>query len=140
MIKKMRDTFQDYMIRPMMYQCGTRISIALVLCLLWDRFINVQKYFSMLQSAFFVVAMVMFMLAWFQYLRFDGIRPGKLFFGTGKKKKKKHVTKSIVDFADEKIISFSELEDEEKILVRLFGDIICGLIFLIISVVAMLVL
>ena len=138
MIKKMRDTFQDYMIRPMLYQCATRISIALVLCLLWDRYINVQKYFSMAESAFFVVAMVLFMFAWFHYLRFDGIRPGHLFFGTGKKKKKKHVTKSIVDFADEKIISFSELEDEEKILVRMFGDVICGLLFLVISLIAML--
>ena len=137
MIKKIRDTFKDYMIRPMIYQCGTKISIAVVLCLLWNRFINIWKYYTMLESAFFVVALFFFLFAWFQYLRLDGIRPGHL-FGRAKKKKKKHVTKSIVDFADEKIISFSELEDDEKIVVRLIGDLICGLLFLVISVVAIL--
>ena len=41
MIKKIRAVFEKYMIRPMLYQCATKISIALVLCLLWDKFIRI---------------------------------------------------------------------------------------------------
>lgn len=48
-----------------------------------------------------------------------------------KKKKKQHFTKDIVDFADEKIISFSELSDEERVVCRFLGDLLCAALFLI---------
>lgn len=38
MIKKIKVIFETYMIRPMIYQSVSRFMLALVLCLLWDRF------------------------------------------------------------------------------------------------------
>ncbi|WP_242996724.1 hypothetical protein [Coprococcus sp. AF21-14LB] len=74
MIKKIRTIFQKYMIRPMIYQSVTKIAVALVLCLLWDRFLNQDHYQSIVESAFFVAGCVFVLLAWIQYLRMDGVR------------------------------------------------------------------
>lgn len=140
MLKKIKMMFESYMIRPIVYQCVTKISIAVVLALLWNQFINRSQLFHIVKDAFFVLAICFFALAWVQYLRFDGMRIHHLFEDKEKKKKKKrHRTKDIVDFADEKIISFDELEDDEKIVCRFIGDIICGFLFLVPALVAMIV-
>ena len=132
MIKKIRTIFEKYMIRPMLYQCATKVSIALVLCLLWDRFINREQYYSLVEFAFFVAGAFFLALAWFQYLRLDGARIHHLMEEKQEKKKKKqHFTKDIVDFADEKVISFSELSDEERIVCRFLWDLLCAVLFLI---------
>lgn len=132
MIKKIRTIFEKYMIRPMLYQCATKVSIALVLCLLWDRFINREQYYSLVEFAFFVAGAFFLALAWFQYLRLDGARIHHLMEEKQEKKKKKqHFTKDIVDFADEKVISFSELSDEERIVCRFLGDLLCAVLFVI---------
>ena len=132
MIKKIRTIFEKYMIRPMLYQCATKVSIALVLCLLWDRFINREQYYSLVEFAFFIAGAFFLALAWFQYLRLDGARIHHLMEEKQEKKKKKqHFTKDIVDFADEKIISFSELSDEERVVCRFLGDLLCAALFLI---------
>ena len=131
MIKKIKKIFQPYMIRPTVYQCVTKISIALALALLWNRFINVEGVFSMVRDAFLVAGVFFFMLAWFQYLRMDGLKMSRVSDEEKKKKKKRHISKDIVDYADEKIISFSELEDDERMVCRLISDVVCGLLFLI---------
>lgn len=137
MIKKIINTYQSYMVRPMLYQCVTKISIALVLTLLWDRFINREGYFELVRDAFLVAGMFFFLLAWIQYLRVDGVKVTR---PSGEsKKKKRHVTKDIVDYADEKIISFGELDDDEQLVCRLVGDVVCGLVFLIPALVALII-
>lgn len=138
MIKKIKAIFESYMIRPMIYMCVTKISVAVVLSMLWNYWFNKDGYFSFVEHAFFVVAVFFLMLAWFQYLRLDGITMERL-FGPKKKKKKKenrHKEKDIADFADEKIISFAELEDDERMVCRLLTDLICFILFLIPSLIA----
>ena len=91
MIKKICTIFQNYMIRPMLYQCATKISVALVLCLLWNRFINREQYYSMVENAFFVAGAFFLALAWFQYLRLDGARIRHLLEEKKEKKKIMHL-------------------------------------------------
>ena len=43
------------------------------------------------------------------------------------KKKKRHATKSIVDYADERIVSFEELEPEERTYCSLLSNLVLGL-------------
>lgn len=137
MIKRIISTYQTYMIRPMLYRCATKISIALVLALLWNRFIN-RGHLELVRDAFFVVGIFFFLRAWMQYLFMDGVRITRT-SDDSKKKKKRHVTKDIVDYADEKIISFSELDDDEQHVCNLVGDVLCGLLFLIPSLVALVI-
>ena len=52
------------------------------------------------------------------------------------KKKKFHSTKSIVAFADERIVSFEELEPEERIYCSMLSNLILGGALLIIGLIA----
>ena len=63
---------KNYMIRPIVYKTVTKISIGVVLALLWDRFINRNQMLSMVEYAFFCIGVIMMALAWFQYLKLDG--------------------------------------------------------------------
>ena len=56
-----------------------------------------------------------------------------------KRKKEKHITKDMVDFVDEKVIPFGELDDDERIVCRFLGDLLCALVCLIPSLIAMMV-
>lgn len=140
MINKMKKIFKRYMVHPLIYQVITKMVVVVVIALLWDRFVNVNGHLSMVRDAYFVLGLIFLMLSWFQYLRLDGVSVKHL-FGTGEKRKtKRNGTSDIADYADEKIISFSELEDEERTVVRLLSDVLTGLIFVIISLVALVVL
>lgn len=140
MIEKIKDTFEPYMIRPIIYQSVTRISIGFTLALLWDRYINTAGLLSMVEHAFFVVGMFFLAFAWLQYLRLDGVTLHHLLEEKQiKKKPKRHATADIADFADEKIISFDELEPEEKTICLLFSNLICMVIFMGPAIVAMVI-
>lgn len=49
------------------------------------------------------------------------------FKGMGKRQKKIHSTRSIIDYADEKIVSFEELEPEERTYCSLLSNLVLGL-------------
>ena len=71
-------------------------------------------------------------------LRLDGVtihHLGEEFKDLGKKKKF-HSTKSIVDFADERIVSFEELEPEERTYCSMLSNLILGGALLIIGLIA----
>lgn len=129
------------MIRPMIYQSVTKIAVALVLSLLWDRWINTENSLSLFRDAFFVVGIFFLMLAWIQYLKLDGVKLHHLLEERKKKKKvKRHNTRDIVDFADEKIISFAELEDDERVVCRFIGNLLCAFLYLIPALIALIIL
>lgn len=134
-MKKLRSMIKSYMIRPMMYQSVTKFVTALVICLLWDRTLNQNIGYTLAESAFFTAGIIFCMLAWFQYLKLDGVG-APILKQEKKRKTKNHITKDIVDFADEKIISFDELSDEEQIVCRLTGNLLCGGIYLLLSLTA----
>ena len=45
----------------------------------------------------------------------------------------------MVDFVDEKVIPFGELDDDERIVCRFLGDLLCALVCLIPSLIAIMV-
>ena len=137
MIKKIKNIFQGYMVRPLVYKTVMKCSIVLAIALLWDRFINTSRAMSMTEDIFFVVGMIFVLFSWFQYLRLDGFSVHHLLEEKEKTPKKKHVKKDIADFVDEKIVSFDELDDEERVVVVLFSNLVTGLIFVIIALVAL---
>ena len=135
MIKKIRSIFRAYMIRPLIYKIVTKSAIVLVLCLLWNRLVNVTSMMSLRKDAFFIVGLIWVLFSWFQYLKLDGYTLQYVFKDKQKKKEKKHVQKQMADFVDEEVVSFDELEDEEKVVVNLLSNLATGLIFVIISLV-----
>ena len=81
-----------------------------------------------------------FSLCWhgFNILGWMGVRIHHL-LEEKEEKKKKHITKDMVDFVDEKVIPFGELDDDERIVCRFLGDLLCALVCLIPSLIAMMV-
>ena len=135
MINKIREIFKSYMVRPLIYKIVTKSSIIVVLAVLWNYVVNTSSHMSIRKDAFFVIGLIWMMFAWFQYLKLDGYTVQYVFKDKRKRKEKKHIQKDIADFVDEKIISFEELEDEEKVVVNLLSNLISGLIFVLISLI-----
>ena len=122
-MKKLISMYQKYMFRPVLYKSVTRVSVVAVL---------------MLQAPALLLGVVLLAWAWVNYLRLDGVTVhhlGEEFKDMGKKKKL-HATKSIVDFADERIVSFEELEPEERIYCSMLSNLLLGAALLIISLIA----
>ena len=133
MIKKIKSIFRAYMVRPLIYKIVTKSAIILVLSLLWNRLVNVAGNHNLREDAFFVIGLIWMLFSWFQYLKLDGYTFQYVFKEKQKKKEKKHVQKQMADFVDEEVVSFDELEDEEKVVVNFLSNMITGLLFVIIS-------
>lgn len=133
-MKKIKEIYKPYMMRPIIYKAVTRFSVGLCVALLWDRFVNVQKYYSMTESCFFVIGLYLILMAWLCYLRLDGINPRlDVLFRKMPHNRKRHRSRDIVDFVDEKIVSFDELDDDEQLVATLGSNLLAGLCFLVIS-------
>ena len=105
--------------------------------LLWDRYVS-DGYFTMWEAPGLVLGVGLLAWAWIDYLRLDGVTIHHLLeeFKGVKPKKKFYATKSIVDYADEKIVSFEELEPEERIYCSMLSSLVLGLPLVIVGIVA----
>jgi len=129
-MKKLVSMYQKYMFRPILYKSVTRVSVVAVLMLLWDRYVS-DGTFTMWQAPALLLGVVLLAWAWVNYLRLDGVTIHHM-----GKKKKFHSTKSIVDFADERIVSFEELEPEERTYCSMLSNLLLGGALLIIGLIA----
>ena len=123
-MKKLTSMYKRYMFHPILYKTVTRTSIVAVLMLLWDRYVS-DGTFTM-----WLLGVILLAWAWVDYLRLDGVTIHHLleeFKGMGKRQKKIHSTRSIIDYADEKIVSFEELEPEERTYCSLLSNLVLGL-------------
>lgn len=116
------------MLRPILYKTITRALVVAVLCLLWERFLS-DGHFSLWQAPGFCCGAVLLGWAWMDYLQLDGVRlpflPDR--FKEVEPKKKRHSTRSIVDYADEKIVAFEDLEPLERVFCSMISCLILGL-------------
>ena len=106
--------------------------------LFWDRFVN-NGTFSLIRDGCLVMGLIMMLLSWFAYLSLQGVPRPKLRipFVDPEKRRRRYLGRAdIVDFADEHIVSFDELEPEEKSACILAADFIGGLLFFIPGVIA----
>lgn len=129
-MKKIFGIYRKYMFRPTLYKTVTKLLVSIVLVLLWDRYLNTAG-FPVAQYGCFCVGGIVVLLAWFEYLRLDGMMVHHLNDDIRKRKKERHRSKDIADFVNEKVISYSELEPEERSLCRLLSDLFCGVLLLI---------
>ena len=127
-MKKLVSMYQKYMFRPILYKSVTRVSVVAVLMLLWDRYVS-DGTFTMWQAPALLLGVVLLAWAWVNYLRLDGVSIHHL-------GEEFHSTKSIVDFADERIVSFEELEPEERTYCSMLSNLILGGALLIIGLIA----
>lgn len=126
--------YNRVLLRPVLYRSVTWGTIALAAVLCWNRFVNINGFLSVQRDAFLVAGVFFWVLAWFAYLKADGVRLPMTKPKTEKRKPKRYSYGDIIDFAGEHIVTFDELDDEEQDLCRLAADFILGSLFLLLSV------
>lgn len=133
MKRKLQKHFHRYMIRPIIYQTSTRLLVGFTASLLWRHFGQPSANQRMILSFPFVATGAVYaVLAWMAYLRLDGIRmpvfDRKLF----QHKKKPQILSfgDMSDHVDDEIISFEDLEPEEKDTCLLISNLFCALLFI----------
>ena len=136
-MKKILAIYKAYMVRPILYQCVTRCAVALAAVLVWDRFVP-SSLLAVLDGCL-AAAVILLMMAWFVYLKLDGMMVHHLLEDRRKKKKKskRRVGGDIADYVDEHIVSFDELEEGEQTACRLAADLLAAALFLAASLIAM---
>ena len=84
-MKKILAIYKAYMVRPILYQCVTRCAVALAAVLVWDRF--VPSSLLAVRDGCLAAAVILLMMAWFVYLKLDGMMVHHLLEDRRKKKK-----------------------------------------------------
>ena len=71
-MKKLFSIYKPDLFRPILYKTVTRASVALCLCLLWQRFVSDGTY-TIWEAPCLAVGAIFLGWAWVSYLRLDGI-------------------------------------------------------------------
>ena len=137
-MKNLRKIYKKYMIRPIIYKAFPRIIIGMLVAGLWNRFVNANQWLDMLGDAFMLVGIFFVALAWFSFLRLDGMDNPftKLLsvFVDPKKKKARmasRTTRHMVDYADEELTEYEDLSDEEQAACKLAANGLAALFFIV---------
>lgn len=132
-----KEHYHRYMIRPVVTKTITRTLIGLVIVLLWDKYVNVERVgVSRLAFGLGAIGLILMAGAWFSYLHLDGLTPvdtAKKHLGIKNKKKKtkRSTGGDIADYLDEEIVPFAELEEDEKAACQLAAFLISGAVLVI---------
>ncbi len=125
----------SYLIQPTIYKITSRAFLGITFSLLWNHFTNKNETYIMVEKAFFFVGVVLLTMAWFSYLKLDGISIGMARKSNKRKDKSGHQSKNIIDFLEEDVTS-DELEEDDEILSAMIANIFTGICFLIPSIIA----
>ena len=127
--------YKKYMIRPIVYKTVTKALLVLMVSLIWKEYINTNQELSMVDYVFPILGIVLIAFSWFHYIALDGLQFHYLNDEKQNKKKRKFRLKDIIDFTDEEVVSFDELDKEEEIACKLASNVITGLLYILISVI-----
>jgi F0F1-type ATP synthase assembly protein I len=132
-----KEHYHRYMIRPIVTKTITRTLIGLVIVLLWDKYVNVERVgVSRLAFGLGAIGLILMAGAWFSYLHLDGLTPvdtAKKHLGIKNKKKKtkRSTGGDIADYLDEEIVPFAELEEDEKAACQMAAFFLSGAVLVI---------
>ena len=127
-----KQIYKKLLVRPIIYKAFSRFILSLTAALLWDRFINADGIRDLRAFAFVFFGIFFFVAAWLCYLRMDGFKIPRL----KSPKWERKLTRSygdIPDYVDEPIVSFDELEDDERDFCSMVANIIVGIVYMGIS-------
>ncbi|NLW16425.1 MAG: hypothetical protein GX033_02030 [Firmicutes bacterium] len=126
----MEKWLKPYLIRPTVYKTFSYFLTALAFALFWHRFVN-RAHLYAISHAFTIIGVCFFAMAWFNYLRLDGVRLPRWKWPVLRRKPLPFA--DMADYMDEEVISFEELAEEERNRCCLAASIFCGIIFFILS-------
>ena len=137
----LKKQYHRYMIRPIVTKTITRTLIGLVIVLLWDKYVNVERIRSF-KAWLWTGCSWNYFNGWcmVSYLHLDGLTPidtAKKNFGVKNKKKKtkQSMGGDIADYLDEEIVPYEELDESEKAACQMAAFLISGMILVIAGIV-----
>lgn len=136
-MKKIKEIYEPYMLRPTIYMTFTRFVLALFITLLADFFISQNVGHSVKKDAFFLCAVIFALLSVIAWLRLDGVKlPQLMMMRVNPSKKPSRMYGDMIDYIEERPgISFDELDDREKDFCILSANIFCSLVFFLIALI-----
>lgn len=136
-LKNIWQKFRRDMIRPLIYATFTRFILALAAALLIDFFLGPKVGRDLRENAFLLFAFLFALMAVIAWLRLDGLHlPKFMMLRIHPRKKPTRTYGDIADYLDEQpVVTFEELEDDEKDVCLLCADVICCVLFLIASLI-----
>ena len=133
MQKKKHISFEPRLRRAVLYQVFTRYVSCLCFALLWDFLFNKDRL-RPVSTAFLLFAAVFAVLAWTAWLRLDGLSVPKLDRRLFRRRKTpERAYGDLIDYVDEDIVTFDDLDDEEKDQCLVLSNLITAALFLITS-------
>ena len=136
-MKKTREIYKPYMLRPILYKTITRFGTGLILAILWDRYLNVKNLFSIADYAFFTVGFFFLALAWFNYLKIDGLKMKHVNMNEAKKKESWHKIKAMTDYTQEEPEPMYVIDEKEELIIIFSSNLATGLCFITFSIISM---
>lgn len=122
----------SYLIQPTIYKIILRAFLGVAFSLLWNHFINKNETHIMVEKAFFFVGVVLLTMAWFNYIKLDGVSMTRI--GNKGKDKSGYQSKNIIDFLEKEVTS-DELEEGDELLSAIIANILTGICFLTFSII-----
>jgi hypothetical protein len=132
----MKKFLKSYLIRPIIYKTVTKLLVAVVIGGVWDRFCNTRGYLSAALTVASIFAVIFAVMAWFTFLRLDGVHIPRLKLPKSKKKQRMQTLSDLTDHLDTELVPFEELAEDERDFCSLVSSLLCFLICLIVSVVS----
>lgn len=115
----------------------SRCIVGLMFLLLWKRFWSKGSYMALIEGGMLLLVGAIYLgMAWFNYLKLDGVgsrifkkRPKKL------KAKKHHIQKEMVDYVQEEPDFLEQIDDHQLTVCNLISNLTSAVIFIVPSLV-----
>ena len=135
-MKKFRALWHSDLIRPFIYKAFTRLIWGLFLALLLSYFADAASGRDLRGWMFLLLSAVCFGGAWLSHLQLVGMALPKLDTFRDRLDRTKHKQQGdLIDYIDQKPETSDALDDDELHLCLLLADLICAIIFLVLSLV-----
>jgi hypothetical protein len=133
MKKSLRQIYrQKHMIRPTLFLMFFKALVLLVLALIWNRLDHGARGIG---YGFSILGLLLMVFAWFAYLSLDGLSFHHLLEERKNKRKTKVRAHDMIDFVEEDVVSFHDLEKEEKAACRMVSSLVVGLVYFLLGTV-----
>lgn len=134
-VQKLKALYQPWMLRPILYRALSKGLTALAAMLCWERFFN-NGLLHTYRDVGLIAAIILLVMAWVNYLRLDGVVVHHMLEERKRKPRTRHRTKDMIDFTEEPVEAEREMSQEEGWLCGLLSSLAAGVLFLLISLVA----
>ncbi len=135
MFKRLKAIWNSELIRPLIHRAFTRLIWGLFITLMLAFLVSRAGGRDLRQTFFILYGLICLLGAWLSYLQLDGVKIPQLDRIRARidRKRPKRQTGDMIDFVDEEMQAYEELEDEERYLVLFLADLLIFLLFILAS-------